>query len=312
MVTVIFQCSSPFVGYTLRIADYKNQTMQKCSAEQMTPLGYKIFSVSGTYSILMRIQGRRYFHARQFRSEAFDEQGRRIYTNVAFIGEPGNSRDDAVINRIAAYEFFETDVFYKEIASMIRLTETGFTVAFDLLAGYLKQFENDLRCITKEKRVTELYGEILRDISGRDITFVVLEATWEYFCKQAGTDFKSSVNRRFTLEQAKQYAARGRVEFAKAEEKNESACTAEEKDDAQREAADGDANTQQRKTENVKENEMIAAMQTEIETLNGRLRNADGKLNQMRETVEKYKRFIFLSGAIGAVLAAVIEWIIIK
>lgn len=304
MISVIFLCSSPFVGYTLRMADYKNKKMVKCSAEQMTQLGYKIFSVSGTYSILMNIEKRRYFHTRQYNSEILDEQGRRIYTNLAFVGAAADEHDNQIINRIAAYEFFETETFYKTIAAMITLTDTGFEVDFEKLESYLAQFEKGIRCRTNSKRVSELYREITQGTTGKTIEFVVLEATWEYFIKQAECDFKNSVNRRFTIAEAKSMAASAQIEFGEEGRVSEEACTQEEEKKPVKPMVHAATPVGPEKQEKDQKKDAL------ISELNCKLQNAEAELKKYRVFASFFKRCVIMSAIAGAVLAAIIVWLI--
>lgn len=308
MISVVFLCSSPFVGYTLRLADYKNKKMVKCSGEQMTQLGYKLFGVSGTYSILMDIEKRRYFHTRQYQSELLDEQGRRIYTNIAFIGAAKDTHDNQVINRIAAYEFFETETFYQTIAAMITLTDTGFEVDFEKLESYLTQFDRGIRCRTNSKKASELYREITQGTSGKTIEFVVLEATWEYFVKQAECDFKNSVNRCFTLAEAKIMAESAGIEFTQEGQAAEEACTMEEEKPLVKLPVKPPAHA-------------IAAVRPEnqdtdrekdtlISELNCKLHNTETELKKYRVFASYFKRCVIISAIAGAVLASVIVWLI--
>ncbi len=213
MITVVFQCSSPYVGYTTRVADYQKKEMTECSARRMTELGMRVFQVSGTYAILMDIKQRKYFHARQSDSCVLDEQGRRIYNNVAFVGAQGDERDSRIITDIALYELFNADRFYRELAEMIHLTDEGFYVDYEKLELFLKRFEAGVQCKTTHSQVRNLYEDIRRPSSNKMIRFVVLEATWEYFVKQVGNDFGGSVDWKLTLSDMKTYASQAEVGF---------------------------------------------------------------------------------------------------
>ena len=196
MVKVFFLCSSPFVGYTLRQADYIENQMLPVTEQSMTPLGYKIFNSSGSYMVLADISGCRYFHTRQSQSEQYDEQGRRIYANIAFLGSGPADRD--VINKLAAYAFFEEEAFYKEIAAMITLSKDGFTIDFEKLSSFLKCFEKDCTLDTASTEAKAFYREITNRSVEEEVTFILLEATWNYFIKQVGYDFHNSVKRQLS------------------------------------------------------------------------------------------------------------------
>mgnify|MGYP004696973643 CR=1 FL=1 len=200
MVKVFFLCSSPFVGYTLKQADYTENQMLPVSEQAMTPLGYKIFNSSGSYMVLADVSGYRYFHTRQSQSEQYDEQGRRIYANIAFLGSGPRERE--TINKLAAYAFFAEDAFYKEMAAMITLLSDGFTIDFEKLSAFLKRFEKNCVLDAASAEAKMFFREITDLALGKEITFVLLEATWNYFTKQIGYDFHNSVKRQLSPDSA--------------------------------------------------------------------------------------------------------------
>ena len=200
MVKVFFLCSSPFVGYTLKQADYTENQMLPVSEQAMTPLGYKIFNSSGSYMVLADVSGYRYFHTRQSQSEQYDEQGRRIYANIAFLGSGPKERE--IINKLAAYAFFAEEAFYKEMAAMITLLNDGFTIDFEKLSAFLKRFEKNCVLDAASAEAKMFFREITGRALGNEITFVLLEATWNYFTKQIGYDFHNSVKRQLLPDSA--------------------------------------------------------------------------------------------------------------
>lgn len=214
MVHVFFICSSPYVGYTLRKADYAQKAMLPCTQQDMTALGYKVFNSSGSYMVLGTFEGRRYFHTRQSESEHYDEQGRRIYANIAFLGS--NAGDTAVINAIAAYTFFEEEAFYAEMADMITLRDDGFTVDFDSLAAFLKRFENPCTIETQSAEA----GRVFRAITSGsgELDFIVRESTWNYFVKQVNYDFHGSAGVQLSYTEAKELSEKAKIRFADTKE----------------------------------------------------------------------------------------------
>lgn len=332
MVTAVFQCSSPFVGYTIRVADRQKKEMTKCSAQEMTELGWQIFQVSGTYAILMDHENRRYFHARQSESRAFDEQGRRIYTNVAFVGAPDNDKDCRTVTNIALYELFAPEDFYQRIAELIRLTDEGFEVDFEKLECFLTRLEKGLWCKTKSRQVQELWDEILSFPSCEKIRFVVLEATWEYFVKQAGTDFGRSVKRTLSLQEVRRYAEQTEVVFMEREEnvpekkrKDDHELTGETfrsekaKEDISELGKSGGEDRQNEPEEEaaLKEKlpepfreletlrEKTAEQKKELAALRGRLISATTETDRLKADLLRSKLLIIAAAAAGAVLAAV-------
>lgn len=216
MISVFFNCSSPFVGYTLKKADYVQEAMFSCTPEDMTLTGYKVFNSSGSYMLLGTFDGRRYFHTRQSQSEQYDEQGRRIYTNIAFISE--SLTDASVVNVIAAYAFFEEEAFYKEIADMIILLKDGFTVNFEALSGFINRFSGSFRLDTKSSEAASFFHMISKSNNQYQIDFIVRESTWNYFVKQVQNDFNNSVARQFSHSEASSLASQGRFCFLAPEE----------------------------------------------------------------------------------------------
>lgn len=344
MVTAVFQCSSPFVGYTIRVADRQKKEMTKCSAREMTELGWQIFQVSGTYAILMDHENRRYFHARQSESRAFDEQGRRIYTNVAFVGAPDNEQDCRTVTNIALYELFAPEDFYQRVAELIHLTDEGFEVDFEKLECFLTQLEKGPQCKTKSRQAWELWNEILHSPSHEKIRFVVLEATWEYFVKQAGTDFGRSVKRTLSLPEVRRYAEQTEVVFMEREENTpEKVMEREENIPEKKRKADNELTGETFRSEKAEEDkseleksgredlqnepekeaalkeklpesfreletlrEKTAEQKKELAALRGKLISAKTETDRLEVDLLRSKLFIIAAAAAGAVMAAVV------
>lgn len=209
MVNVFFICSSPYVGYTLRKADYVQKAMLPCTQQDMTALGYKVFNSSGSYMVLGTFEGRRYFHTRQSESEHYDEQGRRIYANIAFLGS--NAGDTAAINAIAAYAFFEEEAFYAEMADMITLRDDGFTVDFVRLTSFLKRFENKCTIETQSAEAERVFRAITAGSGELDL--IVRESTWSYFVKQVDYDFHDSIGIQLSYTEAKELSGKAAIRF---------------------------------------------------------------------------------------------------
>ena len=214
MISVFFYCSSPYVGYKLKQVDYVNREMLAVTTkEQMTNLGYTCFTSSGSYTLLGSFEGKRYFHTRQSKSENYDEQGRRIYTNIAFLGsEP---HDEKTVNKIAAYAFFKENEFYETFSKMITLEVEGFSVDFDELSAFIDQMENcDLTFSSEDLNAQKFYDKILTD--NQVISFIVTEASWDYFVKQTKGCFSN--NRpvySFTFDEAQRLISSTTVELSK-------------------------------------------------------------------------------------------------
>lgn len=212
MVSVFFYCSSPYVGYTLKQADYIKKEMKSVSEKDMTAIGYKLFNSSGSFMTLGKFDGRKYFHTRQSQSENFDEQGRRIYTNVAFVGE--NSTDDKTINKIAMYVMFNENMFYKQIADMITLQDDGFTIEFDKLNLFVDKLnKTNISIKSSSHKAVKFYDDIM-SCNSKELSFVITESTWSYFVKQAGYDFNESVLYKLSLQDAEILTDGSTVEFS--------------------------------------------------------------------------------------------------
>ena len=212
MVSVFFYCSSPYVGYTLKQGDYTKKEMKSVSEKDMTAIGYKLFNSSGSFMTLGKFDGRKYFHTRQSQSENFDEQGRRIYTNVAFVGE--NSTDDETINKIAMYVMFNENMFYKQIADMITLQDDGFTIEFDKLNLFVDKLnKTNISIKSSNRKAVKFYDDIM-SCNSKELSFVITESTWSYFVKQAGYDFNESVLYKLSLQDAEILTDGSTVEFS--------------------------------------------------------------------------------------------------
>ena len=211
MISVFFNCSSPYVGYTLKKADYVRRMMLPCGPEEMTPIGYQVFNSSGSYMVLATFHGRKYFHSRQSQSEQYDEQGRRIYTNIAFVSD--DSMDDTVIRAIALYVFFEEEAFYKEIANMITLLDDGFTVDFHALSEFIDRFRANYSLIATSQESRKFFCAIKEGNKEYAIDFIVRESTWNYFVKQVKNDFNNSVAHQFSYNEALALSQSGEFRF---------------------------------------------------------------------------------------------------
>lgn len=218
MVSVFFYCSSPYVGYTLKQADYVNREMKSASGESMTAMGYKLFNSSGSLMVLGEFEGRKYFHTRQSQSENYDEQGRRIYTNVAFTAQ--DSADAEIINKIALYVFFNEEDFYRRMADLIALLDDGFTVDFDRLSAFMAEIMNDAGFNLKPGggNAGRFYNDVMK-CRNKTLSFVVMESTWSYFVKQAGSDFNHSVLYKFSSGEAQTLVSGSKIELQ--EKKND-------------------------------------------------------------------------------------------
>ena len=188
MISVFFYCSSPYVGYKLKQADYVNKEMVNVvKKEQMTSLGYECFIQSGSYMLLGKFDGKKFFHTRESDSQKYDEQGRRIFTNLAFVGE--DVADENTIIKIAAYAFFEEEKFYKTMSQMIVLLKEGFTVDFDKLSDFInKMSKKSFRFSSFNKDAIAFYQGIMTP-NDKPIHFIVTESTWSYFVKQTNNQF---------------------------------------------------------------------------------------------------------------------------
>ena len=214
MISVFFNCSSPYVGFRLLQADYVEEKMLDCTAKEMTPTGYKVFNSSGSYMLLGTFHGRKYFHTRESRSVQFDEQGRPIYNSVAFLA--GSTEDTPVITAIAAYVFFNEEEFYAEMARYITLLDDGYTVNFKSLSDFLKRFEQGCQIKPKTPAAERLFHDLQNSGGSYAIDFIVRQSTWNYFVQQTGIDF--SVNEKYNLSdtEGEALAGHGTVVFGKA------------------------------------------------------------------------------------------------
>ena len=213
MISVFFRCACPYVGYTLKRADYVKGEMLDCTPVQMTRTGHKLLHSSGSYLVLGRFEGKKYFHIRQSKSTALDEQGRQIYTNLALVGV--TAEDERVINRIAGYALLDEDRFYQEIASMMILLDGDFSVDLDALKAFLDRFSRDYRVETSNLRLKEVCREILFAETHNEIDFIVAEADWNYFVKQVGISFRVPPYC-FTYSEAKAMAESAKLTFPEA------------------------------------------------------------------------------------------------
>lgn len=200
MISIFFYCSSPYVGYTLKKADYINKEMKNVSEKDMTAIGYKLFNSSGSFMVLGKFDGRKYFHTRQSQSENFDEQNRRIYENVAFVGE--NIQDEKVIDKIAMYVLFNEKIFYRKMADMTILLDDGFTIDFNKLLAFVNEIDKaKIVFDSSNNNAVKFYNDIMK-CCDKEISFVITESTWSYFIKQVGFDFNESVLYKLSLQDA--------------------------------------------------------------------------------------------------------------
>lgn len=212
MISVFFYCSSPYVGYRIKKADYVNGEMVACSRSNKMELGEKgfsLFTASGSFMFLGNVEGKRYFHARQSKTENFDENNRRIYNDIAFVSD--NAADFAVINKIAAYAFFEEEKFSSTIASMITLLEDGFTVSFDSLSEFMSRFNENPQFKTEDIRAKRIFDDIFMKNNSNEICLIVPETTMEYFLKQVNCGLKNNPLKKVTLEEQDEMAAASSV-----------------------------------------------------------------------------------------------------
>lgn len=211
MISVFFNCSSPYVGFRLLQADYMQEKMVACSEKEMTPIGYKLFNSSGSYMLLGTVDNRKYFHSCESQSVQYDEQGRPIHNSVAFLA--GSAKDAPIINAIAAYVFFNEDAFYSEMAKYITLLDDGYTVDFKALAAFLKKFEQGCQIQTEAPAAGHFFRDILSSDGRYDIDFIVRQSTWNYFMKQVGRDFTRNEKYNMSDTQGEELAGRGTVVF---------------------------------------------------------------------------------------------------
>lgn len=211
MISVFFNCSSPYVGYRLLQADYVQEKMVVCSEKEMTPTGYKLFNSSGSYMLLGTVHNRKYFHSCESQSVQYDEQGRPIHNSVAFLA--GSAKDAPIINAIAAYVFFNEEEFYAEMAKYITLLDDGYTVDFKALAAFLKKFEQGCQMQAKAPAADRFFREIQSSDGSYDVDFIVRQSTWNYFVKQVGRDFTRNEKYNMSDTQGEELASQGTVVF---------------------------------------------------------------------------------------------------
>lgn len=184
MISVFFRCNCPFAGYVQRKVDYINQRLTECSKQEMTYTGYSLFRSSGSYMILANFEGRRYFHSRQSKSTALDDQNRPVRNNVVFVGN--SPEDDLTVSRLAGYALLKEAEFYKEIASMITLKESEFEVDYETLKAFLKRFETDFSVESPNAADKKMCEDIFFKRTNNDVDFIVLEADLDFLNKQLG------------------------------------------------------------------------------------------------------------------------------
>lgn len=213
MVSVFFRCNCPYVGYTLKRVDYVNQVMAECTASDMTKTGHAFLHNSGSYMLLAQVEGKKYFHSRQTKSKAYDDQNRPVYTNVALVGS--TEADALVISRIAGYALLDESSFYQEIAKMVTLLDGDFTVDFSALQAFLNRFEQNYQVETTDATVKKLCEDVFFKNSRKEIEFIVLEADLPYFNKQLGRLFSPAFS--FTYQQAKKLGESAKIRFPQKE-----------------------------------------------------------------------------------------------
>ncbi len=311
MVSAFFNCSSPYVGYTLKKADYAEEKMVPCGRREMGELCYKVFNSSGSYMVLSSFEGKRYFHSRQSQSEEYDEQGRRIYMNVAFVAD--GREDVPIVNRIAAYVFFEEKAFYRRMAKMIMLLDDGFTVDFAELKRFLAQCANGLEAHEKKAGAGNALSLFKSVCDGQD--FVALESTITYFNKQAGYDF--SALKQFSLVEVQRYANALDICFA-----GERKDSGEGKDSGGEKVSDMDKKGNARESsfpaERQKEKQIEALrmqnqqLKAALEEANRRISDLDQQIRQLHEPnmptlAERLKDILI--GVIGTAFAVLVIWL---
>ncbi len=325
MVSVFFYCSSPYVGYTLKQADYINKEMKSVSEKDMTVKGYKLINSSGSYMVLGKFGGRKYFHTRQSQSENYDEQNRRILTNVAFVGE--NEKDDEIVNKLAMYIMFNEEKFYQEISGMIALIQTGFTVDFEKLEVFLKKFvSSNITLKSKSNQTSNFFEKIMK--CQKELSFVITESTWSYLVKQMGYDFNEDVLYKFSSEEAKNLTDGSTVEFCNTgiqpppppppsdDDEDSETNTVEEPEING--ASDHILKEKYKKIEELKQDiNNICAERNSLETNIRELQKKISDLLRENETLKSNKKSLViksvLAGVIGTVLAVlvilILKWI---
>lgn len=211
MISVFFNCSSPYVGFRLLQADYVNKRMVTCTEKEMTPTGYKLFNSSGSYMLLGTFHDRKYFHSCESQSVQYDEQGRPIHNSIAFLA--GTFADARIINAIAAYVFFNEEEFYAEMAKYITLLDDGYTVDFEALDAFLKRFDQGCQIQAKAPAADRFFREIQTSSGTYEIDFIVRQSTWNYFTKQVGRDFSRNEKYNMSDTQSEELASQGKVIF---------------------------------------------------------------------------------------------------
>ena len=184
MISVFFRCNCPFVGYLQRKVDYVNHRLTECTKQEMTYTGYSLFRSSGSYMILANFEGRRYFHSRQSKTSALDDQNRPVRNNVVFVGNA--PEDDVVIGRLAGYALMKETEFYKEIAAMITLQDEGFEVDYEKLKAFIKRFEQPYMVNSTNPADMKMCREVFFRPTNNDVDMIVLEADQDFLNKQLG------------------------------------------------------------------------------------------------------------------------------
>lgn len=336
MISVFFRCACPYVGYTLKQADYTKGEMRDCTPAQMTRTGHRLLHSSGSYLVLGRFEGKKYFHIRQSKSTALDEQGRQIYTNLALVGD--TAADERVINRIAGYALLDEDRFYREIASMMILLDADFTVDFEALKAFLDRFSRSYQVKTSNPRLKEFCRSVIFASTCNEIDFIVAEADWSYFVKQVGEPFQMPPYC-FTYREAKDLADTARLIFPEVEEPGDAPVQSREAEvpvpetpeqkpvekPIEKPVEKPEPNRAEQELEQLKA-QMDALRQADarkeqekqaIETEKGMLRTQLSKaeeklaemtseLRQLKEKLKNYFLFGILAGVIGAILAVLI------
>ncbi|MBQ4059520.1 MAG: hypothetical protein IJD40_11395 [Lachnospiraceae bacterium] len=199
----------------MKKADYINKVMVPCNSVkplELGKIGYTIFNNSGSCMLLGNIDGKKYFHTRESKTKNYDEQNRPIYNDLAFVAD--NKDDYLVVNKIAAYAFFNEEEFYSKISKMITLLGEGFTVDFELLAEFIKCFENDIELITEDKTAKNLFSKVFMKDNPNQISLIVPEATLEHFFKQSGSVLKKDVLESIDADEQKRFSEVSTFKFA--------------------------------------------------------------------------------------------------
>ena len=296
MISVFFYCSSPYVGYSIKKADYVNREMIPCNSTRKLDFGergYRIFTASGSYVFFGNIDKKRYLHTRQSKTENYDEQNRRIYNDIAFIGD--SKEDFSVINKIASYVFFEEEKFYAEIAKMITLLDDGFTVDFKALSEFIKRFNGTIEITAEDETARSIFYDVFLKENNNEAILLVPETTVEYFFKQVDYKFDNNILKTVTSQQKQLLSKNSSIEFINNPEESINEDTIVE------EPKPKEPDTDKQKAEEVlesKENsdyvskteldEEIEKVTKEIAILKKNVQNKDAIISELKEKISDF------------------------